>query len=199
MVKYRGSAHETNQYPFLITDRGFEVPPVTSVALDYGASRASGSPPAWPELDSDAVRRPFPGVVRAGQRVGGDREDYAGGAPDQCGVRAGRAGPAGSCLRNRRMEVIRNMGSLGLDLRALGGGGPAADVCGPVGRVRLGQPPGGGVWELVGESWRLRCRRRRRAGQPHPSGPPGTEVSLMLARKFHMFKARGVTGDNDRL
>ena len=37
VVKYRGSAHETNEYPFLISSRGFVVLPITSVALDYGA------------------------------------------------------------------------------------------------------------------------------------------------------------------
>ena len=37
MVKYRGSAHGTNEYPFLISARGFVVLPITSVALDYGA------------------------------------------------------------------------------------------------------------------------------------------------------------------
>ena len=37
VVKYRGSAHETNQYPFLISARGFTVLPVTAVTLDYGA------------------------------------------------------------------------------------------------------------------------------------------------------------------
>lgn len=38
VVKYRGSAHGTNEYPFLISARGFTVLPITSVALDYGAS-----------------------------------------------------------------------------------------------------------------------------------------------------------------
>ena len=38
VVKYRGSAHETNEYPFLISARGFVVLPITSVGLDYGAS-----------------------------------------------------------------------------------------------------------------------------------------------------------------
>ncbi len=37
VVKYRGSAHGTNEYPFLISARGFTVLPVTSIALDYGA------------------------------------------------------------------------------------------------------------------------------------------------------------------
>lgn len=38
MVKYRGSAHGTNEYPFLISARGVTVLPITSVALNYEAS-----------------------------------------------------------------------------------------------------------------------------------------------------------------
>ena len=37
VVKYRGSLHGTNEYPFLITDRGLVVLPITSVGLKYGA------------------------------------------------------------------------------------------------------------------------------------------------------------------
>jgi circadian clock protein KaiC len=37
VVKYRGSAHGTNEYPFLISARGLVVLPVTSIALDYEA------------------------------------------------------------------------------------------------------------------------------------------------------------------
>ena len=38
VLKYRGSLHGTNEYPFLITDRGLVVVPITSVSLDYPAS-----------------------------------------------------------------------------------------------------------------------------------------------------------------
>ena len=38
VAKYRGSVNGTNEYPFLITDRGFTVLPITSVGLAYGAS-----------------------------------------------------------------------------------------------------------------------------------------------------------------
>ena len=38
VVKYRGSVHGTNEYPFLISARGFVVLPITSIALNYGAS-----------------------------------------------------------------------------------------------------------------------------------------------------------------
>ncbi|WP_264048404.1 circadian clock protein KaiC [Methylobacterium flocculans] len=38
VVKYRGSAHGTNEYPFLIDDQGISVLPVTSAELDHGVS-----------------------------------------------------------------------------------------------------------------------------------------------------------------
>ena len=38
VVKYRGSAHGTNEYPFLIDEDGISVLPVTSADLDYGVS-----------------------------------------------------------------------------------------------------------------------------------------------------------------
>src|SRR6476661_10385994 len=38
VVKYRGSAHGTNEYPFLISKDGFSVLPVTSMGLDHPAS-----------------------------------------------------------------------------------------------------------------------------------------------------------------
>lgn len=38
VVKYRGSQHGTNEYPFLINRRGLSVVPITSTELDYEAS-----------------------------------------------------------------------------------------------------------------------------------------------------------------
>jgi circadian clock protein KaiC len=37
IVKYRGSSHGANEYPFLIDDGGLVVFPITSLGLDYGA------------------------------------------------------------------------------------------------------------------------------------------------------------------
>lgn len=39
IVKYRGSLHGTNEYPFLIDENGFSVLPVTSLGLNYSSSR----------------------------------------------------------------------------------------------------------------------------------------------------------------
>ncbi|MFO7924265.1 MAG: circadian clock protein KaiC [Bacteroidales bacterium] len=37
LVKYRGSRHNTDEFPFLITDTGFSILPVTEVTLDFDA------------------------------------------------------------------------------------------------------------------------------------------------------------------
>jgi len=38
IIKYRGSAHSTNEFPFIIDENGISVLPVTMVKLDYPAS-----------------------------------------------------------------------------------------------------------------------------------------------------------------
>lgn len=38
IIKYRGTAHGTNEYPFLIDESGFSVLPVTSLQLEHAAS-----------------------------------------------------------------------------------------------------------------------------------------------------------------
>jgi circadian clock protein KaiC len=43
IVKYRGSAHGTNEYPFMIATDGLHVLPITSLGLDYAASEESVS------------------------------------------------------------------------------------------------------------------------------------------------------------
>ncbi len=35
ILKYRGSRHGTNEYPYIISDRGIEIMPITSAKLDY--------------------------------------------------------------------------------------------------------------------------------------------------------------------
>jgi circadian clock protein KaiC len=50
VVKYRGSMHGTNEYPFIIDNKGFQIMPITSAALDYIAPRERYST-GIPELD----------------------------------------------------------------------------------------------------------------------------------------------------
>ena len=51
VVKYRGSLHGTNEYPFLIDEQGFSVLPITSAGLTYAVSRERISS-GIPQLDT---------------------------------------------------------------------------------------------------------------------------------------------------
>jgi circadian clock protein KaiC len=51
IVKYRGSTHGTNEYPFLIDEDGFSVLPVTSLGLNYFSS-STRIPTGIPRLDT---------------------------------------------------------------------------------------------------------------------------------------------------
>src|SRR5688572_973960 len=51
IVKYRGSTHGTNEYPFLIDEDGFSVLPITSISLTHTASNERISS-GVPRLDS---------------------------------------------------------------------------------------------------------------------------------------------------
>src|SRR5215469_8819477 len=50
IVKYRGSTHGTNEYPFLIDEKGISVLPITMAGMDYEVSSARVSS-GVPELD----------------------------------------------------------------------------------------------------------------------------------------------------
>jgi circadian clock protein KaiC len=51
IVKYRGSTHGTNEYPFLIDEDGFSVLPITSLGLNYASSHGRVSS-GIPRLDT---------------------------------------------------------------------------------------------------------------------------------------------------
>jgi circadian clock protein KaiC len=51
VVKYRGTTHGTNEYPFLIDERGIDVLPVTSLRLDHASSNERIST-GVPDLDA---------------------------------------------------------------------------------------------------------------------------------------------------
>jgi circadian clock protein KaiC len=115
VVKYRGSTHGTNEYPFLIDEAGISVLPITSVGLEHEASRLR-VPSGVPELDA---------------MLGG--EGYFKGSSVLASGTAGTGKTslaahfaAAACRRGERVifftfeesanQVMRNMRSIGLDL-----------------------------------------------------------------------------------
>jgi circadian clock protein KaiC len=117
VVKYRGSTHGTNEYPFLIDENGFSVLPVTSLGLQQAAS----------------TRRIPTGITRLDAMLGG-RGYYRGSSV----LISGTAGTgksslaahfaAAACRRGERAlyfafeespsQIMRNMRSIGIDLQS---------------------------------------------------------------------------------
>jgi circadian clock protein KaiC len=115
VLKYRGSLHGTNEYPFLIGEHGISVQPITSLGLQHGVSN----------------ERVSTGVNRLDVMLGG-----AGPYRESSILVSGTAGTGKStlaaqfcnaaCRRGERAiyfsfeesqaQILRNMGSVGMDL-----------------------------------------------------------------------------------
>lgn len=116
VVKYRGSRHGTNEYPFLIGDAGISVLPITSLALNHQASN----------------KRMPTGIAGLDAMLGG-KGPYRGssilvsGAPGTGKSSLSASFAEAACRRGERVllfayeesesQVLRNMKSIGLCLR----------------------------------------------------------------------------------
>ncbi len=115
IVKYRGSTHGTNEYPYLITEDGISVLPVTSLQLDHQVSDqiVSSGVPALDEMFG--LRGFYEGssVLITGTAGTAKTTLAAGFAQEIC-----RQG--GRCLffafEESPQQLIRNMRSVGMDL-----------------------------------------------------------------------------------
>ncbi len=188
VVKYRGSAHETNEYPFLISAQGFVVLPITSVALDYGASE----------------ERISTGVARLDHMLGGGL--FRGSTVLVSGTAGTGKTTLGAnlinsaCARGERTllvlfeespdQVMRNMLSVGLDLRRWVEEGLL--------RMWAARPTAFGfeahlaiLARLIEEVTPSVAVLDGLASLAH--GPTGSEVTSMVARQIDLFKASGIT------
>lgn len=114
VVKYRGSEHGTNEYPFLVTDHGLLVLPITSRGLSYQAFEER-IPSGIPGLDE----------VMGGGIFRGSTLLILGGAGTGKTTMAAHLADA-ACARGEQVvfisyeesqdQVIRNMRSAGIDL-----------------------------------------------------------------------------------
>jgi circadian clock protein KaiC len=114
IVKYRGSAHGTNEYPFLIGARGISVLPVTSLGLDHAASAERVS------SGIDALDAMLGGGVFRGASL------LVSGSPGTGKSSIGAAFAAAACARGERAlifafeesapQILRNMRSIGIEL-----------------------------------------------------------------------------------
>lgn len=116
VVKYRGSTHGTNEYPFLIDENGISVLPVTSLGLQQIASTGR-IPSGIPRLDAM--------LGGAGYYRGSSILISGTAGTGKSSLAAHFA--AGACRRGERAiyfafeespsQIIRNMRSIGIDLQ----------------------------------------------------------------------------------
>jgi circadian clock protein KaiC len=115
VVKYRGSLHGTNEYPFLIDEKGISIMPITSLTLDYETS----------------TKRVSSGIQRLDAMLEG-KGFYCGSTVLVSGTAGtGKTSLAASfanstCQKDQRClyfafeeapnQIIRNMKSIGIDL-----------------------------------------------------------------------------------
>jgi circadian clock protein KaiC len=189
VLKYRGSLHGTNEYPFLIGSHGVSVLPITSLGLQHAASS----------------KRVSTGVADLDAMLGGDGV-YLGSSV----LISGTAGTgkstiaaqfcAAACARGERAlyfafeesqaQIVRNMGSVGIDIARWVEAGLLEFRC-----IRPG---------LLGLEAHLASMQELVADfDPHVvvmdpisdlvATGGGADVAAMLTRQVDYLKSRGVT------
>lgn len=116
IVKYRGSTHGTNEYPYLISEEGLSVLPVTSLRLEHTVSEEIVSS-GVPDIDEMFARR---GWYRGSSVL-------LTGTAGTAKTTLAAAFAAATCVRGERClyfafeespaQLLRNMRSVGLDLQ----------------------------------------------------------------------------------
>ena len=115
MVKYRGSTHGTNEFPFLIDEHGFSVLPLTSAELNHTASNERFSS-GIPDLDSMLGGKGFlrgSSILISGTAGTGKTSlsstivNAACARGEKCAI---------FTFEESRDQVARNMRSIGIDL-----------------------------------------------------------------------------------
>src|SRR5664280_2922386 len=189
VLKYRGSMHGTNEYPFLIGPYGVQVLPITSLAMDQEVSDERIST-GVPGLDEMLGGR---GVYRASSILisgtsGTGKTTLAASFTD------------GACRRGEKVlffsfeessaEIIRNMASVGLDL--------ARWVAAGLLHFHCERPTTLGVEDRLATMQRLIQQVAPRLVVIEPvsslsSGPNDPNSSAMIVRQIHYLKSAGIT------
>jgi circadian clock protein KaiC len=115
VVKYRGSVHGTNEYPFLIDERGIEVLPITSLDLTHAASteRISSGVPELDEMLGGKGYYRGSSVLVSG-KAGTGKTSLAAHFVDAACRRGERC--VYFAFEESASQVMRNMRSIGIDL-----------------------------------------------------------------------------------
>jgi circadian clock protein KaiC len=118
IVKYRGSVHGTDEYPFLIREKGISVVPITSLRLDHTASSevvSSGVPTLDQTLGAGGFYRTS--TILLSGAAGTGKSSIAGHFVAESGRRGERS--LYIALEESQSEIVRNMRSIGIHMAPL--------------------------------------------------------------------------------
>jgi circadian clock protein KaiC len=115
IVKYRGSAHGTNEYPFLIDENGIDVLPITSLGLNHQVSSERVST-GVPELDGMLGGGFYRGSSVLFSGTAGTGKTTVAATFLEAACRRGERSLYFS-FEESRSQTLRNMRSVGLDLQ----------------------------------------------------------------------------------
>ena len=115
IIKYRGTSHGTNEYPFLIDENGFSVLPITSLALTHKAPTQRVST-GIPRLDTMLAGNGFyrGSSILVSGTAGTGKSTIAAHFVDAACQRGERA--LFFAFEESQDQIIRNMRSIGIDL-----------------------------------------------------------------------------------
>lgn len=116
IVKYRGSAHGTNEYPFIIDEQGITVMPITSAGLAHDASTervTSGIPDLDKMLEGKGYYKGS-SILISGMAGSGKSTTSAHFADAMC---ASGERCIYFAMEESPAQIMRNMRSIGLDLK----------------------------------------------------------------------------------
>jgi circadian clock protein KaiC len=187
IVKFRGSAHGTNEYPFLMDDQGITVVPLSSRGLDHSVSDEVVST-GVPGLDAMLG----PGGIYRGSGV------LISGVPGSGKTILGASFAAAACTRGERCmffsfeeaaeQLIRNVASAGVELQR--------HVKSGLLRFETKRPSSFGFEMHLAQMQRELDRFRPSAVIVDPVTSfrgPESEVYTLLLRMLDMLKKRGIT------
>jgi circadian clock protein KaiC len=190
IVKYRGSVHGTNEYPFLIDQNGIEVLPITSLDLEHPASseRVSSGVPA---LDGMLTGGGFfrGSTILVSGKAGSGKSSLAAHFVDAACRRGDRA--LYFAFEESRNQIVRNMRSIGIDLEPWVEGGLLL--------VQAARPTVYGLERHLTTMYRTVRDFRPAVVVLDPitnflsSASDSEEVKSMLMRLIDFFKSEGVT------
>lgn len=187
VVKYRGSSHGTNEYPFFIDERGISVLPITAAGLDHQASQQI-IPSGIDGLDRMLAKGGFyrGSSVLVSGLAGTGKTTFASSFIDACCKRGER------CLffsfEESQSQLVRNLESVSIDLKGYLASGLL--------RIESARP------SLYGLEVHLaRMHREILAFNPHAVvidpitafRGPESEVHATLLRLVDLLKQHGIT------